>query len=268
MGSPSQWAKFSSAVLNVPGSYDQCGPPYCSKVLFIFFQSGFESLDSLACRAVVTAKMSATGAPEVVVPATVEVSASDTSFMLISAAFVMFMTPGLSLFYGGLAGRRSVISVMIQSFISLALISVLWFVYGYSLSFGADAGGIIGNLKKCFLIDVGMNDLFYLTKIPELVMFVYQMVCHHKRPETTLSFLSLQLCCNGFFPEMHVSLSTCAVDCEFPRTVTHVCSDVALSAVDVLSLAFLRSNCNLVLFQLQASSSCLLLRCSLPSPQP
>ena len=60
----------------------------------------------------------------------------NTAFMLICASLVMLMTPGLAFFYGGLVGRRNVLSIMIQSFISLVWTTVLWFAFGYSMSFG------------------------------------------------------------------------------------------------------------------------------------
>jgi len=65
----------------------------------------------------------------------------NTAFMLICASLVMLMTPGLAFFYGGLVGRRNVLSIMIQSFISLVWTTVLWFAFGYSMSFGPTVAG-------------------------------------------------------------------------------------------------------------------------------
>src|SRR5581483_10368222 len=72
-----------------------------------------------------------------------KIDIGNTAFMLICASLVMLMTPGLAFFYGGLVGRKSVLTVMIQSFISLSWTTVLWFVFGYSMCFGPTWHGII-----------------------------------------------------------------------------------------------------------------------------
>src|SRR5215213_8550566 len=70
---------------------------------------------------------------------------ADVSWMLISSALVLLMTPGLSFFYGGMVSRKNVISTMLQSFIATGLISAIWIVFGFSLAFGPTIGGFIGN---------------------------------------------------------------------------------------------------------------------------
>ena len=75
----------------------------------------------------------------------------NTGFMLVATSLVMLMTPGLAFFYGGLVGRKNVLAIMIQSFVSMGWTSVLWFTVGYSLCFSGDVGGVIGNLKMAFL---------------------------------------------------------------------------------------------------------------------
>ena len=76
-------------------------------------------------------------------------NAADTAWVLVSAALVMFMTPGLALFYGGMVRARSVLNVMMLSFVCLGVVSVVWVLYGYSLAFGKDAGGgLIGGLGQ------------------------------------------------------------------------------------------------------------------------
>jgi len=65
----------------------------------------------------------------------------DTAWMLVSAALVFFMVPGLALFYGGLVAEKNVIAMMAQSFAAIGVIGILWAVLGYSLAFGADHGG-------------------------------------------------------------------------------------------------------------------------------
>ena len=75
----------------------------------------------------------------------------DTAFMLVATALVMLMTPGLALFYGGLVRSKNVLATIMQSFICLGLITIIWVVYGYSMSFGPDIGGFVGNLDWMFL---------------------------------------------------------------------------------------------------------------------
>ena len=74
-----------------------------------------------------------------------ELNSGDTAWMLTSAALVLLMTPGLALFYGGMVRAKSVLNMMMMSFGALALISVLWVLYGYSFAFGNDIGyGLLG----------------------------------------------------------------------------------------------------------------------------
>jgi Amt family ammonium transporter len=96
--------------------------------------------------------------------------------MLLAASLVMLMTPGLAMFYGGLATKRNILGIMIQSFVSLGWTTVLWVIFGYSLCFSGGAGGIIGNLDKAFLNGVGMSSMYSNGKIPELVFIAYQMM--------------------------------------------------------------------------------------------
>ncbi|WP_328955020.1 ammonium transporter [Kitasatospora purpeofusca] len=87
-------------------------------------------------------------------------SAGDTAFVLVSAALVMVMTPGLAFFYGGMVRAKSTLNMLAMSFLSLGIVSVLWVLYGYSLSFGPDAGaGLIGNLDFLGMQGIGLNDL-------------------------------------------------------------------------------------------------------------
>jgi Amt family ammonium transporter len=101
-----------------------------------------------------------------------------TGFMLLATSLVMLMTPGLAFFYGGLAGKRNILGIMIQSFVSMGITTILWFVCGYSLCFSGDAmGGIIGNLDKAFMNGVNLNSPFPgNTKLPEFVFMAYQMM--------------------------------------------------------------------------------------------
>ena len=100
----------------------------------------------------------------------------NTGFMLLATSLVMLMTPGLAFFYGGLASKRNILGIMIQSFVSLGVTTVLWFAFGYSLCFSG-TGAIIGNLDKSFLMGVDLNSVYAGNgKIPELVFFLYQMM--------------------------------------------------------------------------------------------
>lgn len=99
----------------------------------------------------------------------------DTAFMLVSAALVLFMTPGLAFFYGGLVRRKNVLNTMMSSVALIGLSSVMWVAFGYSLSFGGD-GAFIGNFKHAFLNGVGQGLGEYSDTIPGLVFVAFQMM--------------------------------------------------------------------------------------------
>lgn len=106
------------------------------------------------------------------------VNTGDTAWVLISSALVMFMTaPALAMFYGGLVKRKNVLSILMQCFISLAFISILWIVYGYSLCFstGELIPGFIGNLDWAFLSGVGLSPHpVYGPTIPHMAFMIFQ----------------------------------------------------------------------------------------------
>ncbi len=105
------------------------------------------------------------------------IDTGSTAFMLLAASLVMLMTPALAFFYGGLATKRNILGIMIQSFASLGWTTVLWVTFGYSLCFSGGAGGLMGNFDKAFLAGVGMDSLFAGNhKIPEIVFIAYQMM--------------------------------------------------------------------------------------------
>lgn len=81
------------------------------------------------------------------------IDSGDTAWMLVSTALVLLMTPGLAYFYGGMVQRKNVISTMLQSFIAMAIITILWVVVGFSLTFGESIGGIFGNPATFFMMD-------------------------------------------------------------------------------------------------------------------
>ncbi|MGO8763142.1 MAG: ammonium transporter [Desulfobaccales bacterium] len=102
-------------------------------------------------------------------------NSGDTAFMLVSAALVMLMTPGLALFYGGMVRSKNVLGTIMQNFILLGLISVLWAIYGYSLAFGPDVGHFIGNLSWAGLAGVGFEPFkAYSETIPHQTFMIYQ----------------------------------------------------------------------------------------------
>ncbi len=94
-------------------------------------------------------------------------------FMILATSLVMLMTPGLAFFYGGLACKRNILNVMIQSFLSMGITTVLWFLFGYSLCFSGGEGAIIGNLDKAFLT-VWVSTRFFLptNHSPKSFLFV------------------------------------------------------------------------------------------------
>lgn len=105
------------------------------------------------------------------------INSGDTAFMIICAALVCLMTPGLAFFYGGLVSRKNVLTIMMQSFISMGIVTIIWFLIGFSLSFGPDIGGVIGGLKYVFLHGVGMEpNPVYGPTIPFLTFFSYQQM--------------------------------------------------------------------------------------------
>ncbi len=101
-----------------------------------------------------------------------------TTFMVIATSLVMLMTPGLAFFYGGLASKRNILGIMIQTFVSLGITTILWVAIGYSLSFSGGEGGIIGNLDKAFLNGIPFDALYGGPegKFPELIFIAYQMM--------------------------------------------------------------------------------------------
>lgn len=105
------------------------------------------------------------------------INSGDTAWMLVASAFVLLMTPGLSFFYGGMVNKKNIISTMLQSFIALGVVSVLWVVFGFSLAFGESLGGIMGNPLTYFAFNnVGSepNPAFSST-VPFLLFALFQL---------------------------------------------------------------------------------------------
>lgn len=106
-----------------------------------------------------------------------KIDSGDTAWMIVASAFVMLMTiPGLALFYGGMTKGKNVLNTLAMSFITFAIVSVLWVLYGYTFAFGTDVSGFIGKAEKLLLSGVGVNSISDLAKtIPELVFVAYQL---------------------------------------------------------------------------------------------
>ena len=100
---------------------------------------------------------------------------ADTVFVLMSAALVMLMTPGLALFYGGMVRTKNILGTLMQSFIVIALVTLEWVLWGYSMAFGPDLGGIVGSLDWFGLKGVGMDpSADYGTTIPHVAFMIFQ----------------------------------------------------------------------------------------------
>ncbi|HKT43748.1 MAG TPA: ammonium transporter [Gaiellaceae bacterium] len=101
---------------------------------------------------------------------------ANTGFMLLAASLVMLMTPGLAFFYGGLVGRSNTLTIMIQSFASMGITTVMWWLVGYSLCFSGGSDGIFGNFHLAFLRHVGVDTMYKPSGIPLVVLIAYQMM--------------------------------------------------------------------------------------------
>lgn len=110
------------------------------------------------------------------------IDSGSTAFMLLATSLVMFMTPGLAFFYGGLVGRKNVLTIMFQSFVSLGVTTMIWFLYGYSLCFSGSLGhgdffGVFGNFKMVLLQGVDLLGPSPVNpQVPLLVFVAYQMM--------------------------------------------------------------------------------------------
>ena len=120
----------------------------------------------------------APAAPAAAAPAPPKIDSGDTAWVLMSSALVLLMTaPGLALFYGGMVRQKNALGTLMQSFIILALISLQWVLWGYTLAFGPDKGGIIGGLEWIGLRGVGQTpNADYAATIPHQAFMLFQMM--------------------------------------------------------------------------------------------
>jgi len=106
----------------------------------------------------------------------------NTAFMILCSSLVMLMTPALAFFYGGLVGRKNVLDIMMQSFVSLGWTTVLWWLFGFSMCFsgnlksGTDIAGLIGNFDWAFLRGITLSTPSPNDTIPLIVFCAYQMM--------------------------------------------------------------------------------------------
>ncbi len=122
----------------------------------------------LAVTALATAVAAADGAV---------VDSGDTAWVLVASALVLLMTPGLAFFYGGLVRKKNILSVLMQCFIVICVVSIQWVLFGYSLAFGPDVGGVIGDLSWFGLKGVGLEPYAdYAATIPHQAFMIFHMM--------------------------------------------------------------------------------------------
>ncbi|MDR2282564.1 MAG: ammonium transporter [Sphingobacterium sp.] len=109
--------------------------------------------------------------------AEVKLDSGDTAWLLTSSALVLIMTPGLAFFYGGMVSKKNVISTMLQSFICMCLISIVWVVFGFSLAFGEDIGGIIGDPRTFYMMKGMLGNVVWegLPTVPLILFAMFQL---------------------------------------------------------------------------------------------
>jgi Amt family ammonium transporter len=129
-------------------------------------------------------------------PASSGLNSGDIAWMLMASALVMLMTPGLAFFYGGLVRKKNILSVVMQCFMVLCIVSIQWIFCGYSLSFGPDVGGLIGSLDWVGFANVGMNPGPYAAHIPHRLFAIYQMM---------FAIITPALICGAFAERMRFS---------------------------------------------------------------
>ncbi len=114
---------------------------------------------------------------DVVTVADAKLDTGDTAWLLVSTALVLLMTPGLAFFYGGMVSKKNVISTMLQSFVCMGLITVLWVVFGFSLAFGDDIGGVIGNPGTFFMMKgmLGNATWSLMPTVPIVLFAMFQL---------------------------------------------------------------------------------------------
>jgi ammonium transporter, Amt family len=128
------------------------------------------------------------------------INAGDTAFVLVGAALVLLMTPGLAMFYGGMVRRKNVLSILMQCFMLMCLVGVQWILFGYSLSFGPDLGHFIGSLDWIGLTNVGMlPNPDYSSTIPQQAFMIFQAMFAIITPALFIGAFAERIKFSGFF---------------------------------------------------------------------
>lgn len=128
------------------------------------------------------------------------INAGDTAFVLISAALVLLMTPGLAFFYGGMVRRKNILSILIQCFVLLCAIGLQWVLFGYSLSFGPDHGGVVGGLSWAGLRNVGLEpNADYAATVPHQAFMIFQAMFAIITPGLIIGAVAERIKFSSFF---------------------------------------------------------------------
>jgi Amt family ammonium transporter len=134
------------------------------------------------------------------VPPAGKINPGDTAWVLVSAALVLLMTPGLALFYGGMVRSKNVLGTIMQSFMVIAIISVQWALFGYSLAFGPTMGGFIGDLSWLGLRGVGLTpNPHYAGTIPHQAFMIYQAMFAVITPALLMGAIAERMKFSTFF---------------------------------------------------------------------
>ena len=128
----------------------------------------------MSSKIILTAVLLLTLSPLVYAEETPAINSGDTAWMLISTALVMLMTPGLALFYGGMVRKKNVLGTIMHSFVILCMVSIIWVLWGYSISFGPDKWGLIGGLEWLGLNGVGTGPAPLASTVPHLIFMMFQ----------------------------------------------------------------------------------------------
>ncbi len=134
--------------------------------------------DAAAAATNVAATVATAGTNAVAAAATApaKIDTGDTAWLLAAAGLVLLMTPGLALFYGGLVRKKNILSILMQCFMAMCLVTLQWFLFGYSMAFGPDWHHIVGNLSWAFLKGVGADpNVDYAATIPHLAFMSFQL---------------------------------------------------------------------------------------------
>ena len=128
------------------------------------------------------------------------INAGDTAFVLVGAALVLLMTPGLALFYGGMVRRKNILSILMQCFILMCLVGVQWILLGYSLAFGPDIGHFVGSLSWVGLHNVGFTpNPDYAATIPQQAFMIFQAMFAIITPALFIGAFAERIKFSGFF---------------------------------------------------------------------